>query len=495
MPPAVINPSVPDARRQSNAGHVLRDMFSVRFAGRSPAAAPGRAASGGRWGDTIAWVRRGLWAASLVAAAHAEPWTIDRAVAKALERNPDARVARARIDAAQAMIAQAQSAWLPQVSLAGRYTDTNSPMMAFGSILNQRAFNFGLDFNHPGEIDNLNATGTVAYNVYSGGRASAGRSAARAGADAASLDLRATQHELAAEVVKATLNLRKAREAVTAVAGGVRAYEAAVAVAQARFEAGQLLKADLLSLQVQLAQTRESLAAARHGAALAARAFQFVLGLEPSDDPVELVANDPSLAGLTAPDTRDFSQRPELAAMQARVRAAEAMVTAARGGRRPTVNAFASYQYDQGWKLDRHADSWLAGLSVDLNIFDGGLTSGKIRQARAELIQATEMLRKLTLGVSLEVEQARLAHADAIERLSVSAQAVAQAEESEALTRARFDQQAVLTADLIGAESRLVEARLRRTVAAADERMALVDLRRALGFEPIGSVSEPATSH
>ena len=96
------------------------------------------------------------------AALRAESWTLDRAVLTALERHPDARVARARVDAAQAMVDQAQSAWRPQVSLSGRYTDTNSPMMAFGSILNQRAFNFGLDFNRPGNIDNLNATGTVA---------------------------------------------------------------------------------------------------------------------------------------------------------------------------------------------------------------------------------------------------------------------------------------------------------------------------------------------
>lgn len=438
------------------------------------------------------WIGLGLLAVGLAGVGRAESWTLDRAIATALERSPDARVARARIDAAQAMLAQAQSEWRPQVSLTGRYTDTNSPMMAFGSILDQRAFNFGLDFNHPGEVDNLNAAGTVAYNIYSGGRASAGRSAARAGAEAASLDLRATQHQLAAEVVKAVLNLRKAREAVTAVEGGVRAYEAAVSVAQARFEAGQLLKADLLSLQVQLAQTRESLSAARHGAALAARAFQFVLGLDPGDDPVVLAENDPSLAGLTAPDTRDFSHRPELAAMQARVHAAAAMVDAARGGRRPTVNAFATYQYDQGWKLDRHADSWLAGVAMELNVFDGGQTSGKIRQAKAELVQTTEMLRKLTLGIGLEVEQARLAHADAVERLAVSAQAVAQAEESEALTRARFEKQAVLTADLIGAESRLLEVRLRRTVAAADERMALVDLRRALGFEPVPIATPPS---
>ena len=109
----------------------------------------------------------------------AETWPLDRAVATALEQNPDARAARARVEGAQAMIQQAQSAWMPQFMVSGRYTETNSPMMAFGSILNQRAFNFGLDFNQPGRIDNLNATGTLAYNLYAGGRATAGRNAAR----------------------------------------------------------------------------------------------------------------------------------------------------------------------------------------------------------------------------------------------------------------------------------------------------------------------------
>lgn len=417
--------------------------------------------------------------------ARAETWTLDRAVATALERNPDARSARARADGAQALVDQAQSAWQPQVTLSGRYTATNSPMVAFGSILNQRAFSPGLDFNRPGVIDNLNATGTVTYNLYAGGRATAARTAARAGAEAAELDLQTARQRLATEVVRAALNLRKAREAVTAVAGGTRTYEAAVSVARARFEAGQLLKADLLSLEVQLAQTRESLSAARHAAALAARAFQFTLGLEPPAETVELVNDDPALARLTVPDTTDFRRRSELLGLQARVRAAEAAVDVARSGRRANVNAFAGYQYDQGWKLARHGDGWMTGLSVDLNVFDGGQTAGKVRQSSAELTQAREQLRKAELGIGLEVEQARLAHADAAERLQVSARAVGQATESAALSRARFEKESLLSADLIGVESRLLEARLRRTIAEADERLALVELRRALGLSPL----------
>lgn len=429
----------------------------------------------------------GLLAAfALAPLAHAAPWTAAAAVETALRNHPDAAIARARISAAEAMLEQAGAAWLPQVSLSGRYTDTNSPMMAFGSILNQRAFNFGLDFNHPGRIDNLNVTGSVGYNLYSGGRATAGKRAAEAGKRAAAEDLRAAQQQLATEAIKSLLNLRKAREAIVAVEAGVRAYEAALANARLRYEAGQVLKADLLSLEVQLAQTREQLTAVRHGASLAERAFLFVLGRAPqSGETVELAPEDPSLDSLAAPADTSLAQRPELAGLRERVVAAEKMVAAARGARRPTVNAFASYQYDQGWKLDRHADSWLAGIAVDVNLFDGGQTSGKIRQAEAELAQVQEMLRKAELGFALEAEQARLAYESARERLAVSAQTVAQAEESATLSRARFEKGALLASDLIGVEGRLIEARMRRTIAAADERIALAELHRALGLMPL----------
>lgn len=413
------------------------------------------------------------------------PWTLEAAVHTALENSPDARIAQHRMAGAQALEQQARAMLMPQVTLSAGYSQTNSPMMAFGSILNQRAFDFSLDFNHPGTIDNLNATGTVAVNLYSGGRASAGRRAARAGVAATEHDEGATRNQLIATTIASYLNIIKAREAVGAVEAGVRAYEAAVANAQARHDAGQMLKADLLSLEVQLAQTRENLTTARHGRALAERSFLFVLGIAPDAEPVELVDDDPAVAALRSPDSMDFSRRPELLGLRERVRAAEAMTRVARGARHPEVNAFGSVQHDRGWETNESGNSWMAGVAVKLNIFDGGSTSGKIQQAEAELEEVREMLRKAELGVGLEVEQARLAHDSALERLAVATTAVVQAEESAALSRARFQQGALLTADLIGVEGRLIEARMRHAVAAADERIALAELRRAVGVDPL----------
>lgn len=417
------------------------------------------------------------------AALAAEPWTLDRAVAAALADSPDARVAALRAEAAAAAYDEAASRGLPHLSLQSGYTRTNSPMMAFGSILNQRAFDFGLDFNRPGEIDNFNATAAVALNLYNGGQVRAGKRAAESGHAAATQDEIAARRDLVAAVVRSYLNILKASEALTAVDAGARAYEAAVSEAQARFDAGQLLKAELLSLRAQLAQTQEQRLQARHQQALAERAFLFALGRPASGEPVEIAGADPALDGLAPPVSLDYASRPELQAWSDRERAAEAQLMAARGGRRPSVNAFASYQVDKGWETGEHGDAWTGGVAVNLDVFDGGIVSARIRIAETQLSELREYKRKADLGIGLEVEEARLALDEARERIAVTRIMLEHAEESAALSRARFDEGGLLAAELIGVEGRLIEARVRSAVARADERLAVAELRRAVGIE------------
>lgn len=416
----------------------------------------------------------------------AKIWTVEEAVGTALRQNPDVQSARHRIEACQAMLQQVESAWRPQLYLTGGYTQTNNALVGLIFTMYQRNFGPTLNFNRPGWVDDLNATGTAVYNLYSGGQPTARREAARAGTRAAEYDLRTVQQQLAAQVLKTMLNLRKARESVSALEAGVKAYESNLANSRLRFDAGQVLKADLLSLEVQTARTREQLSSARHAAALAEKVFGFVLGADPSGESVELDDRDPGLLQIGLPETRDFSQRPEITALQERLRMAEALLNAARGGNRPIVNAYVTGQYDQGWHFDRHGESLQGGVTVEFNVFDGGRTAGRVRQAAAELAQVKDQLRKTTLSVGLEVEQARLAHADAAERLKVTTGAVAQAEESAALSRARFEKGSLLAAELIGSESRLIEMRMGQTLAAADERIALIELRRALGLKLAG---------
>ncbi|MDP2755332.1 MAG: TolC family protein, partial [Nitrospirota bacterium] len=59
---------------------------------------------------------------------------------------------------------------------------------------------------------------------------------------------------------------------------------------------------------------------------------------------------------------------------------------------------------------------------------------------------------------------------------------VAQAQESARINRLRFKEGTLLSSDLLGVENRLTDALVRRIVAETSQRIAVADLRRALGL-------------
>ena len=93
-------------------------------------------------------------------------WTVQEAVQFALEHNPDALTAQARISAADADIRAARAAFYPQLGVSGEYSRTDNPMYSFGNILTQGLFTSDIDFNDPGTTDTL----ALARELYPGKR-------------------------------------------------------------------------------------------------------------------------------------------------------------------------------------------------------------------------------------------------------------------------------------------------------------------------------------
>jgi outer membrane protein TolC len=431
-----------------------------------------------------------LWVVGSVAGA--EPWTLERALNEAFSHNPDARLARNRIAVAQAGLAQANAAFWPHVQFQSSYTRTDNPMMAFGSILNQRAYPYPpsspLNFNDVPDMDDLNTRGMVTMPLYVGGRNKAGREAAKASAEAARQDDEAVRNTLGFEVARAFHTVLKTREFIRAAEAAVNSFQTNVSIANKRLEGGTLLKTDVLDLEVRLAQAREDLVRARNANALALRALRNLLGIEEGD--FEVAISAPS---APAPDSGDFSRRAELAAARQRERAAEEQARGAKSGYLPRVSAFGSLDYDYGWKFENGGGSYTAGGLLQWDIWDGNLTRAKVREARANLDSTREEQRKVRLALDLEFEQARLEFKAANERLLVTQQAVSQAAESATLTRARFEQGAALATQLMDAETALVAARVRRADAEADQRIALAALRKAVGLPQMESKSRAET--
>ena len=174
----------------------------------------------------------GLWLAFSMAANAAEPWTLERALDYALTHNPDARIAQQRIAAAQAGLEQANSTFWPRLQVQSGYTRTDNPMMAFGSILNQRSYSSSLNFNDVPGMDDLNAKGMITVPLYAGGRNVAGRQAAKATTEAAKQDSAAIRNELGFEVSRAFHTVLKTRQFILAAEAAVNSFETNLVVAE-----------------------------------------------------------------------------------------------------------------------------------------------------------------------------------------------------------------------------------------------------------------------
>lgn len=406
-------------------------------------------------------------------------WTPETAVRYALLNNPDTAITRQRIAAAEAAVQQANAAFYPRLDLNASYQQTNNPMYSFGNILNQGAFNDTIDFNDPGTSDNLSLSATVSYRLYNGGRDQAGLEAAEAGKNASLYEMDIVRSQLSFAVVKTFFTIVQAEETLQARQSAVDSITASVQVAEARYQAGDLLKADLLNLEVHQSEAHENLIQARHGTELAKRAFLNLLGLEQG---TVAIAPDCETEQLIPADL-SFSQRPEFRRLTATIDSADAAVQQAYGGYYPTADAFAQYQADQGYEFNGNGNSWLAGIKVSFNLFAGRETEAQVSTAKALLAEQKEQQRKLSLAINLEVEKARLAFEQAQQRLLVTKKMVEQAEESASLNRERFKEGVILSSELIDVENRLTDAKVRGTLARAEKRIAVADLRRAVGLE------------
>ncbi len=407
-----------------------------------------------------------------------QQWTAPKAVEFVLLNNPDSLVASQRLREAEALCTKAAASFYPQLGLSGSYTQTNTPLYSFGNILNQGQFNSGIDFNDPGRTDNLSLSLGAQYRLYNGGQDVARKAAAGAGVELSQAERDALLLQLGFEALRSFQRIVEAEALLRAQQAALAAIHSSLEVARARYAAGDLLKIDLLNLEVQESRILESQIQAAHNLELSKQIFLTLLGLPTAE--VRVATN--SQANPIPPVNRGSVQRPELKRMQAALRVAEAELSGARGGRLPTLDGFAAYQFDQGTVLDGNGDSWLAGIKVNFKLFDGHSTTADIARAEARRGTLRAELRKLELALNLEIKQAELALSQAQQRKQVTAKMLEQALESEQLSRARFREGVILASDLIDVESRLSDARVRSAVATSAVQIAIADLRRASGL-------------
>jgi len=405
--------------------------------------------------------------------------TVQDAVAFALQGNPDNAIAKSRIAQAQASASMVNASDYPLVNLSAEYGQTNNPMYSFGNILNQGEFDDTIDFNDPGRTDNLQLKAAINYRLYNGGQNSAAKASAEANVEAMKSNLLRVHQQLSFEVVKTYHAAVQAGKMVSVREQALDSFSAALSVGKARYDAGDLLKQDLLNLELQQSTASEDLILSKHTLELTKRSLLNLLGQKEGN----LVLNESASSTQVAPENLTYENRSELTTLERMKDAAIANLEKAHGYNRPKVDTFASYQFDNGWELDGNGDSWMAGVRVNYNLYDGNQGSSKVAIARTQLQELESRIRKTELALSLDVQQAELNYQQAKERLSVTEKMVSVADEATRIARVRFKEGVILSSDLIDYETRLSDAKARNLNADATYQVAIANLRRASGLD------------
>ena len=414
--------------------------------------------------------------------------TLDQAIDYAIANNPDLQIAIQRIEQADAQFGVALSAFYPQVSAKVGYETSNNPAQVFSMIVAQRDFNSNsiANINDPGYRQNFRPEIVGKVSLFRGGQDYQNSKAAALGIEAAEFE-RSSIHNALIQAVTATYYAHLAAiEAQKNAQNAIVAIESELKQTQLKHDAGTVLKSDVLSLEVKLAEAQESQIRTANGIETAKVNLVNLLGL-----PSLSVFNISSSSIFNSPKfTPSFNelleqamgQRPEVKAAAKQVEIAQYKVKSAQGAYLPKADAYVSYgQNSQTPGFSSSKENVTAGVAVEMDIFSGFSTQQQLRTAELKATEALETERKTKLAVEQEVKVAHLKLQESLARVHVTDLSVQSADEALRLVKEERKAEVVTVTRYIEAEVARNTAQSNSIAAHYDALSAEAALKKAIG--------------
>jgi NodT family efflux transporter outer membrane factor (OMF) lipoprotein len=317
------------------------------------------------------------------------------------------------------------------------------------------------------------------------GRLRAGVNGAQASAAASAADLAAARLSAQGELVANYLQLRSVDAEKQLLGTTVEGYQRVLQITRNRFDAGIAARSDLLQAQTQLANARaDQLTLARQRAQLE-HAIAILLGKAPADftlAPAPWRTTVPEVpTGL--PSTL-LQRRPDIAAAERRVAAANAQIGIARAAYFPSLNLTASYGFGASAVSGLFSASnslWSLGLAAAQTIFDGGAIGARVDQARAAHDQAVAHYRQTVLSAFADVEDQLSASRVLAQQQELRRQASEAADQVEQQQLNRYRAGQVSYTEVVQAQVTALSARRALIQSQADRQTTAVALIQSLG--------------
>lgn len=408
---------------------------------------------------------------------------LERLVARALESNPDLKLAQARVREARAQLVVAEAAGAPNVAAsASAARGMNS------SNVVQRS-SAGTVFSTGGVVYDLYKAGFDAQwelDLFGGVRRSV--EAAQATAGAAEEGGHAVLVSLLGEVARNYIELRAVQRQIAIARDNARSQQETADLVQSRYRAGLSSDLDLARAEAQVAATTAQIPLLETSLVKAVHRLGVLLGKEPGALAEDLAREAPvpvSSAQVAAGLPSELLQRrPDIRRAERQLAAATAQTDAAVADLFPRFNlaAMVGLQSSNASTFsDGGSKTWSLVPGLSLPLFNGGRIRANIEAKDAQQEQALVRYQTAVLSALEEVENSLAVHAREQSRRKSLLQAEAANRRAAALANERYVRGLASFLDVLEAERALYASQSLLSQSEANLSADLVALYKALG--------------
>lgn len=414
----------------------------------------------------------------------AKRFTIDDAIATALQKNPDILAAIQQIRLTSGQLITVRAAQLPTLNVGSNYgvqSDTLVDPSYTGQAISQnQAWNVVIGINQ---------------SIWSGWKNQADFSAARLANESSFYALRQTIDQTVAQTKTLFYDVIFNRALIRVREESVAVLQTQLQDQQSRFEAGTVPRFNVLQAEVALANAIPPVIQARNALRISQFALVKQLGLDYPSDPSQVPFDvfgaldyNPIKIDLAQSVFTALARNPSLKIQRQNILISVEQLKAALSGFQPTLNATAGYQafnIPTAAQLDEAANGLFFGVTGSWNIFDGLATVGATKTARAALEQSKINYDNSARGVELEVQRAVSNLIEAQEVIDSQRANVVQATEALRLSRERLDAGAGTQLDVLNAQVSLLQSQTTELEGTYRYILALAEYNRVLSLDTV----------
>lgn len=391
--------------------------------------------------------------------------SLKEALSLAMEKNNLVRAAGFSADAAGFGADIVKTRYYPNISFEETFSASSAPTQTFMMKLDQGRFTQN-DFlignlNHPAAWYDFKTTLMLKQPLYVPSLSPIYEMAVK-DAEKGGLERDAARQDVAFQVFRTYLEMQKSDARLKAADKAMADARENMRLATVRTAAGVGLRSDELRARTHQSLAEQQLITAHNNLALNRMQLAMLIGLA-ENQPFDISRLPDSVLVPTLNEDlikSALENRIDLKQTRIDLEKSGAAIRLARSGYFPTLDAFASYQFNsKETPLGDDNNAWTAGISLKWPLFEGFRSNFERSRATAARSAALEIMENRTRDVKYQLHESFLRRNETGKRLEVARHALLDAEEAVRLITKRFENSLATMAELLDAQSALNQTR------------------------------------